>query len=154
MEAGSSRPSPRSRRQTATSEGPAGDAGDEVEVLDASAILTLLLDEPGADDVARAIARGAAASTVNVSEVADVLVRNEMEPEPVIARLCDQLLVEPFTYDDALEAAVLSPLTRRQGLSLGDRACLALARRLKATALTADRQWSQLKLGVPIRLLR
>ena len=58
------------------------------------------------------------------------------------------------TRSDALAAGALSAPTRRQGLSLGDRACLALAQRLGATALTADRQWSQLKFGVSIRFLR
>jgi PIN domain nuclease of toxin-antitoxin system len=125
-----------------------------MKVLDASAVLALVLGEPGADDVAEAIAQGVAVSTVNLSEVAVVLLRNDLEAESVIGRLCDQVMVEPFTYDDALTAAALSPGARRHGLSLGDRACLALARRLEATALTADRQWPRLKLGVPIKLVR
>lgn len=123
-------------------------------MLDASAILALLFGEPGADDVAQAIAQGVAVSTVNLSEVAEALRRNELEADPVIARLSEQVVIEPFTYDDALAAAALSRPTRKQGLSLGDRACLALAQRLQATAVTADRQWSQLALGVSVRLLR
>jgi ribonuclease VapC len=123
-------------------------------VLDASAILALLLGEPGADDVAGAIAHGVAVSTVNLSEVAEVLVRNQREAQPVIDRFRAQVAVEPFTYADALVAAAFSQPTRRQGLSLGDRACLALARRLDATAVTADRQWSRLQFGVSIRVLR
>jgi PIN domain nuclease of toxin-antitoxin system len=95
-----------------------------------------------------------AVSTVNLSEVAEVLTRNKTKPEPILARFTDQVMVEPFTYDDALEAAALAASTRRQGLSLGDRACLALARRLGATALTADREWSRLEVQVSIRLLR
>jgi PIN domain nuclease of toxin-antitoxin system len=125
-----------------------------VEVLDASAILALLLGEPGADDVAQAIARGAAVSTVNLSEVAEVLVRNGHEPEPVIDRLSEQVVVEPFIHADALAAAACSQRTRREGLSLGDRACLALAQRLDTSAVTTDRQWSLLEVGVRIRLVR
>lgn len=117
-------------------------------------MLALLLGEAGAEDVAQTIAHGAAISTVNLSEVADVLLRNKLDADSTIARLSDQVVVEPFTHEDALAAAAMSPPTRRQGLSLGDRACLALAHRLRATALTADREWSRLKLGVSIRLLR
>lgn len=154
MEAGPSRPSSRSRRQGAPPKPPEENAGDEVEVLDSSAVLALLLGESGAEDVAQTIARGAAISTVNVSEVADVLLRNKFDANAVIARLSEQVVVELFTHQDALAAAAMSPPTRRQGLSLGDRACLALAQRLDATALTADREWSRLELGVSIRLLR
>ena len=154
MEAGPSRPSSRSRRQGATPKTREDNAGDDVGVLDSSAVLALLLGESGADDVAQTIAHGAAISTVNLSEVADVLLRNKFDADSMIARLSDQVAVEPFTHEDALAAAAMSPPTRRQGLSLGDRACLALAHRLDATALTADREWSRLKLGVSIRLLR
>jgi ribonuclease VapC len=124
-----------------------------MEVLDTSAILVLLLGEPGADDVAQSVARGVAVSTVNLSEAAEVLARNKMKPEPIIARFRDQVVVEPFTYDDALAASAMSRPTRSQGISLGDRACLALAQRLGATALTADRQWSRLKVGISIKLV-
>jgi ribonuclease VapC len=62
--------------------------------------------------------------------------------------------VEPFTTADAIDAARLRPLTRSVGLSLADRACLALAHRLNAPALTADRAWFRLELDVEVRLLR
>jgi len=153
MQTGASGRSARSRRQSADTERER-DVVHGVEVLDASAILALLLGEAGADDVAHSVARGAAVSTVNLTEAAEVLARNELTPEPIMARFCEQVVVEPFTYDDALAAAALSPPTRPQGLSLGDRACLALAERLDATALTADRQWSGLEIGVSIRLVR
>jgi ribonuclease VapC len=152
MQAGSSGRSARSRRQSADTERER--AGEGLEVLDASAILVLLLGEPGADDVAQSVARGVAVSTVNLSEAAEVLARNKMKPEPIMARFCEQVVVEAFTYDDALAAAALSRSTRPQGLSLGDRTCLALAQRLGATALTADRQWSRLEVGISIRLVR
>lgn len=153
MQTGASGRSARSRRQSAGTERER-DVGEGPEVLDASAILVLLLGELGADDVAQSVARGVAVSTVNVSEAAEVLARNKVTPASIIAQFCDQVVVEPFTYDDALAAAAFSPPTRKQGLSLGDRACLALAQRLEATAVTADRQWSRLELGVSIRLLR
>jgi PIN domain nuclease of toxin-antitoxin system len=62
--------------------------------------------------------------------------------------------VEPFTTADAIEAARLRPLTRAAGLSLGDRACLALARRQRAVALTADSAWATLPLDVDVRPIR
>jgi PIN domain nuclease of toxin-antitoxin system len=64
------------------------------------------------------------------------------------------LTVEPFTAAQADRAAVLWAETRKQGLSLGDRACIALAVDREATALTTDRRWSQLGLDVAIELLR
>lgn len=153
MQTGASGGSARSQRQSADTERER-DARERMDVLDASAILVLLLGESGADDVAESVARSVAVSTVNLSEAAEVLARNKMKPEPIIARFSDQVAVEPFTYDDALAAAALSRLTRPRGLSLGDRACLALTQRLGATALTADRQWSRLEVGVSIRLVR
>lgn len=123
-------------------------------VLDASAILALLFAEPGAEVVAEAIADGAVLSTVNLSEVAKVLVTVGDDPGAVLRSLCDQVQVEPFTVEDALLAAALDPSTRRAGLSLGDRACLALARRLDAVALTAEHAWAGLDLGIEIELLR
>jgi ribonuclease VapC len=62
--------------------------------------------------------------------------------------------VEPFTIVDAVLCAKLRPETRHIGLSLGDRACLALAQRLGARALTADQQWTKLNLGIPIEVIR
>jgi ribonuclease VapC len=62
--------------------------------------------------------------------------------------------VLPFTREDALEVARLRALTRAYGLSFGDRACLALARRLGLPALTAERAWAELDLGIPVEVLR
>jgi PIN domain nuclease of toxin-antitoxin system len=61
---------------------------------------------------------------------------------------------EPFTTPDAIETARLRPLTRSAGLSLADRACLALGRRLRTTVLTADQAWISLTLDVDIRSIR
>jgi len=122
--------------------------------VDASALLALLFGEPGAETVAEAIAAQAAISTVNLAEVATVLVRHDRDPAAVLAPVCDQVAVQPFTDADALAAAVLYPQTAGRGLSLGDRACLVLARRLEGPALTAEHAWAELDLDVEVRLIR
>lgn len=123
-------------------------------VLDASAVAALLFAEPGGQRVAEAIAGGAALSTVNLSEVVTVLLRRQQDPTPLVERLTRQVLVYPFDTTDALTAAALGPLTRRAGLSLGDRACLALAQRLVLPAITADTAWAALTLPVTIDCIR
>ncbi len=122
--------------------------------IDASALLALLFAEPGAEMVADTIADGAAISTVNLSEVATVLVRHKHEPEQVLGPVREQLSVEPFTDADALAAAALYPKTASQGLSLGDRSCLALAQRLGAPAVTAEQIWAQLGLEIEVLMIR
>jgi ribonuclease VapC len=118
-------------------------------VLDASAVLALLLGEPGADSVADAIAGGVAISTVTHAEVGTVLARNGWDRDG-LALVAGQTLVEPFSLADALTAAALITATAGFGLSLGDRACLALAQRLRAPALTAERAWANLYVEVEI----
>jgi len=117
-------------------------------VLDASALLAMLFAEPGAETVADAIGDGAAASTVNISEVATVLVRHQRDAETILGRVCEQISVEPFTERDAFGAAAMYPETASCGLSLGDRACLALAQRLGVPALTAEHAWAKPTLGI------
>jgi ribonuclease VapC len=68
--------------------------------------------------------------------------------------ISEAITVEPFTAADAIDAGRLRPLTRDVGLSLGDRACLALARRLDAPALTADTDWQGVAHGVELRPIR
>jgi ribonuclease VapC len=129
-------------------------------VLDASALLAYLRDEPGADVVADAIAGGAAISTVNLAEVLGRAADRDVDPARLAAQMADRGLlggaisVEAFTDADAIEVARLRPETRAQGLSLGDRACVALARRLGLPALTADTAWSRLDLDVTLRQIR
>jgi PIN domain nuclease of toxin-antitoxin system len=123
-------------------------------VIDASALLAMLQDEPGGDRVVAALA-DAAISAVNISEV--------------VAKLCDKgfaqdqaretlemlsLNVVDFDHPQAIAAGGLRPSTRSFGLSLGDRACLALAAQRSATALTADRAWAQLEIGVSVDVIR
>jgi ribonuclease VapC len=129
-------------------------------VLDASALLAYLRDEPGAEVVADAIAEGAAISTVNLAEVLSRVADRDGDPSRLVGEMTDRGLlggavsVEPFTDEDAVEVARLRPETRAEGLSLGDRACLALARRLSVPALTADAAWSRLGLEVTLQQIR
>lgn len=131
-------------------------------VLDASAILAYLGNETGADLVADAIAGGASISTVNLAEALSTLATRGKDPAAVVVELSERglldgaIAVEPFTTDDATEAARLRPLTRSAGLSLADRACLAVARRLATTVLTADRAWSDpdLDLDLDVQTIR
>jgi ribonuclease VapC len=129
-------------------------------VLDASALLAYLREEPGADVVADAIADGAAISTVNLAEVFSRSADRGVDPGELAAKLVEgglldgAITVEPFTVADAIDTARLRPTTRDAGLSLGDRACLALARRLDSRAFTADASWGEAAHGVELRLIR
>ncbi len=123
-------------------------------VFDASAVLALLQDEPGAVE-AEARLPGAAICAVNLSEVVGKLIdvgMPEAEARPMLEAL--GLTVVPFDADLAWRTAALRPLTRRFGLSLGDRACLATALLLGCPALGADRAWSELGLPVTVGLIR
>ena len=116
----------------------------EAFVLDASALLCLLNAEPGADRVAEALPRSVIGA-VNLSEVVAKLAeagggRDRIE----LALRALHLRVIPFDDAQAVLAGMLRPTTKALGLSLGDRACLALARQMSATALTADRTWAGL----------
>ncbi|BDG30120.1 type II toxin-antitoxin system VapC family toxin [Thermus thermophilus] len=129
-------------------------------VLDASALLALLKGEPGAERVAEVLERGAYLSAVNLAEVLSKLADWGEDPAEAQARmegvglLGAAVEVLPFTGEDALEVARLRALTRAYGLSFGDRACLALARRLGLPALTAERAWAELDLGIPVEVLQ
>jgi PIN domain nuclease of toxin-antitoxin system len=123
-------------------------------VLDASALLAVLRAEPGSDQVEPRL-EGARIGAVNLSEVVAKLVDDGV-PETEIRRAIDRLELDIHAFDarDAYLAGALRKGTRALGLSLGDRACLALAQSLGAPALTADRSWSRLDLGIAIELIR
>ena len=123
-------------------------------MLDASALLALVHREAGAERVKAALP-AAVLSTVNLAEVVTKLVERGMPPDD-IADLLQSFDLDLHAFDETLafETGVLRASTRGRGLSLGDRACLALARRLGASVLTADRAWQGLALGVPIEMLR
>ena len=123
-------------------------------MLDASALIALLHKEPGAE-VVEGVVGDAAISTVNWSEVCQRRLAFGLELEGFRGRV--QVLglqLVPFTADDAELAADLRDRTRPRGLSLADRACLALATRLRRPALTADRSWLELDLGIEIHAIR
>lgn len=123
-------------------------------VLDASALLAVVLSEPGAERVADSL-DDALISSVNLAETAAVLMDAGIPSARVRGRLSQLAFTTvPFEEEDAFLAAELRPLTRTLGLSLGDRACLALARRGGLPALTADRAWAELDVGVEVRLIR
>jgi ribonuclease VapC len=124
-------------------------------VLDASALLALLHQEPGAARVTQAVKDGAAISAVNLSEVIGKLSEASM-PEAAIRAALDALGLDvvAFTTDAAYQAGLLRPLTRQAGLSLGDRTCLALGQWLGLPVLTADRSWASLPLGVTVEVIR
>lgn len=123
-------------------------------VLDASAILALLHDEAGADAVGKLLDR-AAVSAVNVAEVGARLVDSGMPP-PLAGEAIRALGLEvvPFDAELAQASTTLRQGTRALGLSLGDRACLALAQKRGVPAVTADRAWQKLGAPVQVTLIR
>jgi ribonuclease VapC len=134
--------------------------GKPPAVLDASALLAYLRDEPGAEVVADAIALGATISAVNLAEVLSRAADRGADPSALADRLAaggligGAINVEPFATTDAIDAARLRALTRSAGLSLAERACLALARRLGARAITADAAWSDVDANVELVQIR
>ena len=123
-------------------------------VLDASAVLALLQAESGAERV-RAVIRQAALSSVNLTEVVTKLTASGVPADELPAILGEiEVSVHAHDEDLAIAAGVMHTTTRSRGLSLGDRACLALARRLSAMALTADRAWGEIDISVPIEVIR
>ena len=124
-------------------------------VLDASALIALFYQEPGNDKVAEAIEDGAVLSTVNLSEVASKL--NELgTPEALIKTAINvlELTTVDFNAELAYKVGLLRPLTKNAGLSLEDRACLALAQHLHLPVLTTDRVWKDLIPGINVRVIR
>jgi len=123
-------------------------------VLDASAVIAYLHQEPGCD-VLEGLLDEAAISAVNLAEVATRLIdRGASQSEA--RKAIEDLGIETLPFGDALayEVAALRPVTKHAGLSLGDRACLATAKSLGVRAITADRQWSRLRLGVQVQVIR
>ena len=111
-------------------------------VLDSSALLAFLLDEPGANEVEQALEQGSACSTANWSEVAQKVLGSGGSWAAARALLLSYgLTLEPVTSDDAVMAA--RRWRRGSGLSLADRLCLALGERTGDVILTADSAWGE-----------
>jgi ribonuclease VapC len=121
-------------------------------------LLAVALGESGMLRVREALTAGAAISSVNWTEALSRLADLGMDPAAEAARLTrlvrELLTIVPFDVGHAEHAARLRPLTRHLGLSLGDRACLALGLELALPVLTADRSWNQLDPMFRVELIR
>jgi len=123
-------------------------------VIDASALLAMLQGEPGAERVAEVL-NDATISAVNLSEVVAKLTDNGVTSDAARATL-ESLSLNVIAFDtgQAVEAGLLRRSTRALGLSLGDRACLALAARTGRPAMTTDRHWARLEIAVNVDVIR
>jgi len=124
-------------------------------VMDASAVLALVRDEPGADKVTPHVGR-AAISAVNLQEVIKELLLSALDAA-TIREILDELRldVRPHDTEAAYAAAGLHLQTKEFGRGLGDRSCLALAIGLGVPALTADREWKKVKVkGLKLEHIR
>ena len=123
-------------------------------IFDASAILAILHNERGAD-IAEKYLPHAVLSTVNLSEVVSVLVDIGMpisDAENLIRSLIKEII--PFDEQQAFKTGSLRKNTKKHGLSLGDRACLSLAKLKNLPVLTADKAWSKLNQDFEVILIR
>ena len=123
-------------------------------MLDASALLCLFFDEPGAERVEARLA-GARVGAANLAEVIAKMIDRGVDGGAIAADLAElDVEVVPLDRAQAEAAGLLRSATRRAGLSLGDRCCLALAEALGATAVTTDRAWAGLETGVAVEVVR
>ncbi len=123
-------------------------------VLDASAVLALINGEAGGDKVEPLLDK-AVMSAVNFSEVIHKLVLGGVPVDEAVEVISDLIpKVVPFEKEVAVLSVALTPVTKAFGLSLGDRACLATAKFMGLEAVTADRVWGKVKVGIKIRLIR
>ena len=124
-------------------------------VVDSSVLLAVIHREPGFDKVTPELLTRATISAVNLAEVQGKLLSWGWRPEEAWADATGSVQeVIPFTADHAKTAGNMITQTRAFGLSLGDRACLALGLALNAPIYTADRSWKKLKLGLRIHVIR
>ncbi|MBD8555137.1 type II toxin-antitoxin system VapC family toxin [Rhizobium sp. CFBP 8762] len=126
-------------------------------VIDTSAIIAYLNEEPGAVIAEEWLDKGAAVSTLCVQEAITILVRRGVDRDAA-AEVMTALGVKayPLDFDLAVDGGALITQTQSKGLSHGDRACLALARKLKLPTVTTDRIWSEIadEVGVKVVLIR
>ena len=125
-------------------------------VLDASALIAVLMEESGSDAIVDVLSE-AYISSVNLSEVISVLVSRLHRPPAEASRLACNLVggVVPLTKEQSIVCGGLISQTKPYGLSLGDRACIALGMETGATVYTTDKVWLDLRLeGLDIVLVR
>ena len=123
-------------------------------VLDSSAVLAVLFDEPGGASVS-GLLDGGLLSAVNLAEILTKLKQGGWETDFAWGRVLNMgFEVCPYEAEQARLTSELVDQTRQFGLSLGDRACLALAIQQKATVYTTDRVWKNLSLGIEIEVIR
>lgn len=123
-------------------------------IFDASCLFMSIKKEPGVE-IVDAIDDDVVMSSVNIAEIVTKLALGHVSTEEVDEVLIQRpLIVVPFTERHAKVAGLLVTRTRHRGLSLGDRACLALGMELGLPIVTADRAWADLDLGVEIRVIR
>ena len=129
--------------------------GSKKVVLDASAVLALLLREPGGEKLTAELLVDAVVSTVNLAEVQTKLVKEGYDPDEAWEDAVSLVpTVESYGAEQAKAAGTLVRTTQPFGLSLGDRSCLALAIALQAEVYTTEKLWKNLKLGIPIHVIR
>ncbi|WP_414561866.1 MULTISPECIES: PIN domain-containing protein [unclassified Anabaena] len=123
-------------------------------VVDASAVLALLNQETGSEEILQLI-DNAAISSINLSEVIAKLAEAGI-PEEEIRQIILNLNLEVilFNEEQALKAGMLRPATKSIGLSFGNRACLALGVVLNQPVIITDRLWTNLNMGIEIRVVR
>lgn len=123
-------------------------------VFDSSVLIAILRQEPGSDVGERSL-NDALISTVNLAEVATYLARNSVPPETINDALAAfPIEVVPFDREQGLIAGCLYPACKSLGLSLGDLACLALAKSQSLPALTADKAWLELEIDISVSSIR
>lgn len=124
-------------------------------VLDASVLLAVIHQEPGFEKLTPEVLGHCVVSTVNLAEVQCKLITSGWAPDEAWEDATSPVSeIVPFGAEQAKVAGSLIAQTRALGLSLGDRACLALALWLNAPVYTADRSWKNLKVGVRVHSIR
>lgn len=126
----------------------------ERPVLDSSALLAIVFNEPG-EDRASELVGNALISAVNLSEAAAKMNERGFDPDETSALLGGLgFNVATFAEADAYDAGRLRNATKKAGLSFGDRACLVLALREGVGVVTADRAWAEIDVGVAVEMIR
>lgn len=126
-----------------------------IHVIDSSALLALTRAEPGFELVQELIyTKECAISSVNLAEVGTKLIEYGLPPNE-FPRIVRQLQIDviDFNAEQAILCGQLRPLTRAAGLSLGDRACLALTKLMEGVAVTTDQAWQDVRVSAGVKVL-